>query len=58
MAALGAIQFFAIISMLPMDLQMMLCHRVVNSMKQNIRLKFSEAAFKSLARILSFSHSE
>ena len=35
-----------------MELQMILCHRVVGSMKQNILLKDSEAAFKSLAGIL------
>jgi len=35
-----------------MELQMILCHRVVGSMKQNILRKDSEAAFKALARIL------
>jgi len=35
-----------------MELQMMLCHHPVGSMKQNILHKDSEAAFKSLARIL------
>jgi len=34
-----------------MELQMILCHRAVGSMKQNV-LKDSEAAFHSLARIL------
>jgi len=38
-----------------MELQMILCHRVVGSMKQNILSKDSEAAFKSLARILLLS---
>ena len=45
-------RFFAIVSKLPMELQMILCHRVVGSMKQNILRKDSEAAFKSLARSL------
>jgi len=46
------IKFFVIASMLPMELQMILCHRVVGSMKQTILRKDSEPAFKSLARIL------
>ena len=50
-AAAAATRFFAIASKLPLELQMMLCHRAVGSMKQNILLKYSEAAFKSLARI-------
>ena len=45
-------QLFAIVKRLPMELQMMLCHRAVDSMKQNILRKDSESAFKSLARIL------
>ena len=48
----AAARFFKIASKLPMELQMMLCHRVVGSVKQNILHKDSEAAFKSLARIL------
>ena len=48
----AAIRFFAIASKLPMELQMLLCHRAVGSMKQNILRQDSEAAFKSLARIL------
>ena len=48
----SATQFFTIASKLPMELQMMLCHRVVGSRKQNILHKNSEAAFKSLAWIL------
>ena len=47
----AALRFFAISSKLPMELQMILCHRVVGSMKQNIIQKDSEPAFKSLARI-------
>ena len=50
--AASATRFFTITSKLPMDLQMVLCHRVVGSMRQNIFQKDSEAAFKSLARIL------
>ena len=47
-----AVRFFTIASKLPMELQMILCRRVVGSMKQNILRKDSEAAFKSLAREL------
>ena len=45
-------RFFAIASKLPMELQMLLCHRVFGSMRQNILRQDSEAAFKSLARTL------
>ena len=45
----AAARFFAVASKLPMELQMILCHRVVGSMKQNILRKDSEAAFKSPA---------
>jgi len=48
----GAVHFFAIASKMPMELQMVLCHRAVGSMKQNILLKDSETAFKALAKIL------
>jgi len=51
-AAVAAVRFFAIAGKLPMELQMVLCHRVVGSTKQNILHKNSEAAFKSLARFL------
>ena len=44
--------FFGIARRLPMELQMILCHRVVGSVKESILTKDSEAAFKSLARIL------
>ena len=47
-----AVRFFAIAKRLPMELQMVLCHRVVGSRKQNILRKDSEAAFKSLAKTL------
>ena len=45
-------QFFAIAKRLPMELQMVLCHRVAGSRKQNIKSTESEAAFKSLARTI------
>ena len=48
----AATRFFTISAKLPMELQMILCHRAVGSMQQNILRKDSEAAFKSLARIL------
>ena len=51
-AAAAAIRFFVISFKLPMELQMVLCHRAVGSMKQSILHKDSEAAFRSLARIL------
>ena len=47
-----ATRFFAIITKLPMELQMILCHRAVGSMKQNILRKDLEAAFKHLVRVL------
>ena len=51
-AANTTARFFTVASKLPMELQMVLCHRAVGSMKQNILHKDSEAAFKSLSRIL------
>ena len=51
-AAAATTRFFFIAQSLPMELQMILCHRTVGSMKQNILRKDSEAAFKSLSRIL------
>ena len=51
-AATDAARFFTIASKLPIELQMVLCRRAVGSMMQNILRKDSEAAFKSLARIL------
>jgi len=51
-AAAATTRFFAIAIKLPMELQMILCHRVVGSMKQNILHKDSEEAFKNLGRIL------
>ena len=55
---LAATRFFIMASKLPMELQMILCHRAVGSKKQNILSKDSEAAFKSLARILLSSQLE
>ena len=42
----AASRFFTIASQWPMELQMMLCHRAIGSMKENILLKDSETAFK------------
>jgi len=50
--ATAATRFFTIAKRLPLELQMILCHFAVGSIKQNILRKDSEAAFKSLARIL------
>jgi len=47
----GAFRFFSIVSKLPMELQMLLCHRVVGSTKQNVLHQDSEDAFKFLARM-------
>jgi len=44
-----AARFFSIAAQLPMELQMVLCYRVVGSPKEIIPGKDSEAAFKSLA---------
>jgi len=57
-AAAGTLRFFVIACKLPMELQMILCHRAVGSMRQNILRQDSEAAFKSLARILFASSSQ
>ena len=45
-------RFFKIAEQLPMELQMVLCHRVVGSMDDNISQEASEAAFRALARQL------
>ena len=50
--AIDTLRFFAIAKGLPMELQMILCHRVFGSMKQNILRQESEAAFRSLAKVL------
>ena len=55
----AATRFFAIAFKLPMELQMVLCCRVVGSTKQNILRKDSEVAFRSLAKVLHLpSHPE
>jgi len=48
-----ATRFFDIASKLPTELQMILCHRVVGSVKERILSKDSEHAFKVLAKNLS-----
>ena len=57
-AAAAATRFFAITKRLPMELQMILCHRVVGSLKQNILHKDSEAAFRSLPGFYFLSHNK
>ena len=47
-----AARFFAIARRLPLELQMLLCFRLVGSGKEIIRGKGSEVAFKELARKL------
>ena len=51
-ATTAATRFFAIAKRLPMELQMVLCHRAVGSMKQDILRRDSEPAFHSLAKSL------
>ena len=47
-------QLFAIVKRLPMELQMMLCHRAVDSTKQNILRKDSESASNHLPGFFFF----
>ena len=54
----AAVRFLTITKRLPMELQMILCHRAVGSAKDSILSKDSEEAFKSLARILVLSQSK
>jgi len=49
MVATPAARFFLIARQLPLELQMVLCFRLVGSAKEIIPGKESEAAFKSLA---------
>ena len=42
-------RFLEMAARLPLELQMVLCHRVYGSMKQNIPTKYSELAFQRLA---------
>ena len=48
-ATTAIVRFFVIATALPMEQQMVLCHRIYGSNRQNILLKDSEAAFKELA---------
>jgi len=50
-----AARFFSIAGILPLELQMVLCHRLVGSTKEIIQGKDSEVAFKSLAEALLWS---
>ena len=50
-----AARYFSIAAQLPLELQMVLCHRQVGSAKEIIPGKDSEAAFKELAEILLWS---
>jgi hypothetical protein len=43
-------RFLHIASQLPIEIQMILCHRVVGSMKENIPVEDSENAFRNLAK--------
>jgi len=54
-ATATAIRFFAIVQKLPMELQMILCHRMVGSKKEIVLSKDSEAAFKRLGSALQSS---
>ena len=47
-----AARYFSIAAQLPLELQMVLCHRFVGSFKEIIPGKDSEVAFKELARKL------
>ena len=48
----GATRFFRIAEQLPLELQMVLCYRVVGSKGENIPREERELAFKNLARQL------
>ena len=54
-AEAGTTRFFAIAKSLPLELQKVLCFRVVGSGKEIIPGKESEVAFKSLAESLLWS---
>jgi len=51
----AAARYFSIAKNLPLELQMLLCRRVVGSSKEIISGKESEVAFKELARDLLWS---
>jgi len=48
----SALRFFKMAQRLPMELQMILCHRVLGRVKDNIPSKDSELAFRALAEKL------
>ena len=48
----AATRFFTIAQRLPIELQMILCHRAMNSAKDSVLSQDSEVGFKNLARIL------
>lgn len=48
-------RFFNLVTRLPMELQMLVCHRYIGSSKNNISVVHSETAFGSLAKSLSLS---
>ena len=50
-----AARYFSIAAQVPLELQMVLCYRLVGSAKEIIPGKDSEAAFKSLAETLLWS---
>ena len=50
-----AARFFTIATQLPLELQMVLCHRLVGSARENIPSNNSQVAFKSLAESLQWS---
>jgi hypothetical protein len=50
-----AFRFFTIATKLPMELQMLLCHKVVGSIKEGILRKDSESAFINLVKTLHWS---
>jgi hypothetical protein len=45
-------RFFRIARKLPLEIQMILCQRLVGSMFENIPFKFRESEFKELAKLL------
>ena len=51
----GDNKFFQITRGLPMELQMMLCHRVFGAEKDIVLTKHSEPAFKKLGRLQAMS---
>ena len=52
-----ATRFFKIAQRLPMELQMVLCHRAYGSGKSSVLTRYSEPAFKKLGRLLARTES-